>query len=296
MRNILKQLYYLINSNDALSDFNLNFVYVFHTEYIFDEPLFKQLLDFCNNYKSITGNVVVNTIMPATNSRIKQGIIKSNIKEAEFIKRINQLKKISTIGYHGHYHINPMDHEMFEGEIHCNNFLFSEVKEQMERDLMWFDKSDIKHNGIYAPGWYFMNEPLITLLIENGFNTDYSLSYSKWFSNDWSQAFLFKNKINTGELFKIKAGNKNDSLDCVQALIGCHDTPFPQDFERNLLKIISNKNKNIYGCLSIHDDDINVKFSLKCIEYMMKKWNANFISHNSIKERFNNQDIKLFSI
>jgi hypothetical protein len=227
--------------------------------------------------------------MTGNNPRIQKGINDSGIKMSEFANRIQQLSSISTIGYHGHYHIDVNNHEAFEGEIHCNNFLYHVVKEQIENDLNWFKEYDIEHNNIYAPGWYFMNKAMIELLIKKGFETDYSFSFSKWFSNVYTDAFFKNNNINPGELFKIKS--KEKSIDCVQALIGCHNTPFVEDFERNLLNLFSTENTRILGCLSVHDDDIDVKSTLNCIEKMMRKWDAKFISHEDVKTYFNSNNI-----
>ena len=58
--------------------------------------------------------------------------------------------------------------------------------------------------------------------------------------------------------------------------------------------MFSNHNKNIFGCLSVHDDDIDVKNTLNCIEKMMTKWDANFLSHDDIKPYFKNTEISIY--
>ena len=163
MKTLLKRLYYLLNSNSGLAHYDMTFLYVFHTEYIFNDILFKQLISFCKDYKSLTGSKVINTIMTGVNPRIKKGIFNSGITMSEFVNRVKKLSEISTIGYHGHYHIDVNNHEAIECEIHCNNFLYNAVEEQMENDLKWFKDHEINHNFIYAPGWYFMNAPMIVL-------------------------------------------------------------------------------------------------------------------------------------
>ena len=105
MNNLIKKLYYLFNNNNKLNDYTLNFIYVFHTEYIFDDSLYKQLISFCKEYTLLTGSKAVNTIMTGVNPRINKGIVNSGITMSEFVNRVKILSEISTIGYHGHYHI-----------------------------------------------------------------------------------------------------------------------------------------------------------------------------------------------
>tara|TARA_Y100001954_G_C15784445_1_gene591707 strand:- start:816 stop:1703 length:888 start_codon:yes stop_codon:yes gene_type:complete len=292
MRYHIKSLYYFLKRNNKLKQYKINIAFVFHTEYLFNTTLFTQLLDFCKNYEQLTGNKVINTIMTGINPRIAQGIKQSDINHDTFIDRIKKLEEISTIGYHGHYHIDTNRYELFENEIHCNNYWHSAVEKQLLSDLDWFNKNNLNHNGIYAPGWYFMNKSFMKLLIKNGFVSDYSLSKSKWFSNAWSDTFFKKNKIKSGELIKIKHDNK--IINCTQAFIGCHNTPFVEDFERNLLNLIKdNKSKEVFGCVSVHDDDINVKHTLNCIEKMMKKWDCKFVSHEEMQDRFKNSTLKV---
>ena len=292
MKNTVKTLYYFLNQNTRLKKYKLKIVFVFHTEYIFNTTLFNQLIGFCRRYNEITGQKVINTIMSGVNPRISMGIKNSEINNKIFADRVKYLEEISTIGYHGHYHIDLNQYMRFENEIHCSNYLHSAVLKQLDNDLEWFDKNSISHNGIYAPGWYFMNDSLMKLLIKKGFVSDYSFSQSKWFSNTWTDLFFKETKIEAGELFKLKYNNQ--TINCTQALIGCHNTPFVQDFERNLLNLIKdNKSNHVYGCVSIHDDDININYTLNCIEKMIKKWDCEFISHHQMQANFDNENLKV---
>src|SRR5690606_35241076 len=116
------------------------------------------------------------------------------------------------------------------------------LENQIINDLNWFSKHELNHNGLYAAGWWFVNKELIYILIKNGFTFDFSFSRHIHFINQFSLKLMNENNIQAGDPFQIFAPEIG-ALTEIQNLIGAPSTPFIQDFNRHLLKIIKNKNQ-----------------------------------------------------
>ena len=48
--------------------------YIFHTEQIYDQNLFTQLLEFCESYRKITGKPPICTLMSGVNPLVVEGM------------------------------------------------------------------------------------------------------------------------------------------------------------------------------------------------------------------------------
>ena len=274
MTAYFKQLYYSLLPSKNMADLDVRLSIVFHTEYIFDNHHFNQLIKFCEYcYKEFDFKPTC-VVMPSTNHRIGLGIKKSALEEAAFIDRVHALSEISTIGYHGHFRIKR-NSSTFSSEIHCNNFIKNEIVEQFEQDIYWFKKNHISHNKIYSGGWWFFNEVVLDCLVKAGFKYDYSFSRSKWLSNAYFESLSeFKNTaVNT-----IQHGNKEGFLTFIENITGLSYTHV-NEFERALIR---NQGKKIIGSIHSHDDDYNLDRSKALIYHLIKKRKVLFCSHKHL--------------
>lgn len=292
MKTLLKNLYYAFKAKE-LTPYSLNLGIIFHTEVVFDKTDFLLLMKFCKDYKALTNVQPICTLMSGVNPRIQAGIKEAKISMDEFVNRIRQLEEVACLGYHGHFHIDVNQYKLPENEVHCNNYVDKRVKEQLENDLEWFDLHKIDHRGVYAPGWFFMNEHLLKHLSNHGFHTDYSFSNTKWFRNEYSNCLMHSNQIATGEAFRIDVTGKE--MLCIQNLIGTHNSPIMRDFDRNLGDVCNPTNPIIQGVISVHDNDIEHTIALRGVEYLMKTYNANFLGHEEHIQFAKNQKIKTVS-
>lgn len=291
MKNILKKTYYRFTKKDQLKSYNIKLSYIFHTEKIYDDDLFDQLMRFCKSYFEFTNVKPICAIIPPTNALLKKEMMVNNFSEEEFINRVNKLSNFADIGYHGHFYLN--NKPTYFNAIHCNSYKKSDLTEQFINDINWFDKNKISHNNIYSAGWWFMNQDLIALLVKHGFQFDFSFSKSPYFYNQFSNKILNLNKIKFGENFEVQIA-KNKKITCIQNLIGFHSSKFPEDFDRNIMKLIDSKN-NIIGVVNSHDYDLSYENTLNCIKYQIKFNKVKFCSYQDLLSENNIKLIKLIT-
>jgi len=268
-KNTTKAVLYKFQPDNLLSACNLKLGYIFHTEKIYEDAIFNQLINFCLRYKTLTGTQPVSTIIPPTNLLIKKEMFVTGFNESQFIERVHQLSEHATIGYHGHFYLN--NSESYINAIHCNSFNQSNLVTQFTDDLNWFESNQIEHNGIYAAGWWFMNEHLVNLLLDHGFKYDFSFSQARHFYNQYSSMMMTQQAIKPGERFFLSGSNGNQLL-CVQNFIGMHSTPFPQDFVRNMKSLLGTPvdHRSIVGVVNSHDYDLDFDNTFRCLEYLLK--------------------------
>lgn len=275
LTNLVKQSIYSLYPKNSLQKYKLDLGYIFHTEWIYHQKTVEALLQFCENYKALTGKKVICTIMTAVNPLVTAGMKRENCSAASFIDRVKRLSELATLGYHGHFWLDDMKFQEAAYALHSTTFVAEKFLPQFERDLNWFEKNNIIHNGIYAGGWWFFNAFLAKKLMEHKFTSDYSFSKAPYFFNAYSMELMNSNKIKTGESLILKTAEGQQLL-CIQNLIGAHDTPFPLDFDRNLKKILDAE--TCLGVINAHDYDRSFTTTLKCIEHLLKEAKANF--HN----------------
>ena len=293
-KNALKKALYTFYPKNSLSAYNLQLGYIFHTEWIYHQQTFEGLIRFCKQYFELTKAQPICTIMTAVNPLVAHGMKKENCSSGVFIERVHELSQYATIGYHGHFWTNAKNFSQAEYAIHSTTFETKTFLQQFENDLEWFEKSNINHNGVYAGGWWFMNEFLLEQLLKNNFTTDYSFSKAPYFYNAFSRDVMNKNNVHTGESFYLKLENESQKMLCIQNLIGAHDTSFVYDFDRNLKKIL--EVKNVTGVINAHDYDRNFNLTLHCIEHLMNDANALFYSHDELRKVAIKNELRTFSV
>ncbi len=279
MKNIIKKLMYNVLFKTIKYQGEISLGYIFHTEKIYDEIVFSNLILFCEKYYKLTGVKPICTIVPPTNLLVKQEMLKNNVSEKNFIERLTMLEKVSTLGYHGHYYLN--DTPTYINAIHCNSFNPVQLSRQFIRDIEWFKMNNINNNGIYAGGWWFLNEFLVKLLLKNNFKYDFSISYSPNFYNQYSISMGEEYNIDKGETFFIKDGI--NELMFIQNFIGLHNTKYPQDFIRNLQMLLPiNDFLSISGVVNSHDYDLDINNTINCISYLLENTSIKFCDFNKL--------------
>ncbi|MBG8555500.1 hypothetical protein [Hymenobacter guriensis] len=263
MKAAVKSLFYKVRPYKIPQQYNFHLGYIFHTENVFDQALFSKLLSFCQEYYSITGKRPICTVMAGTSPKVAAGCAEHKCSDEMLAARYHQLASVATLGYHGHFYLNPALYHRFESEIRSNNFITAPLETQFSRDLDWFKKHNLNHNGLYAGGWWFMNSQLIELLMNAGFKFDFSFSKSSFFRNQYSHKLIQENSINTGQSFKIVKGDT--TLYEIQNLIGAHTTPFVDDFYRVLSGLLTPSQLEVVGVLNSHDYDLDYKNTLMII-------------------------------
>jgi hypothetical protein len=277
---IVKRAMYALYPKTSLQKYQLQLSYVFHTEWIYHKNTFEGLLAFCKAYTNLTNAKAICTIMTGANVRVMAGMKKENCSNEEFVSRVHQLAQVATIGYHGHFwtSVEKMEQDVYA--LHSTDFIPESFSEQFDKDLAWFEKNSITHHGIYAGGWWFMNEFIAKKLMENNFKVDMSSSQAPYFYNAFSMNLMIQNKIACGESFYLKDKELNKKLLCIQNLIGAHGSKFPLDFDRNLKKL--DLRKHTTGLINSHDYDQIFSTTLNCIKHLLTDASAKFHSYNEL--------------
>ncbi len=292
MKNVLKRVYYLGQKSNRLLKYNLQLAYIFHTERIYEDEVFSKLTLFCKSYYELTGAKPICAVIPPTSLHIKNGLEDFGFSEDQFVERLHILSSLSTIGYHGHFYLKESLAEY--NAIHCNNANASDISKQFTKDLNWFAKHQINHNGIYAAGWWFFNQTILDLLIKNGFEYDFSFSQAPYFYNQYSVKVMQDHDIDPGEPFLLKMPDNPSPITCIQNFIGLHNTPFPQDFNRNFEKLYEGKRVKpiTIGVVNAHDYDLSYTHTLACIKHLMNHNKVQFHSFDSLKKVVGAIDLK----
>jgi hypothetical protein len=265
-KNALKRAYYALVRPELPPGARLTLGYVVHTEAVWDAGVFTRLLGFCRAYRALTGLRATCVLMTGVNPLVRQEMSRHGVDEAEYRERVGRLAEEARLGYHGHFWFRREDVGRPEAEIMWNNYLRTAVEEQFRADLEWFAASDVSHHGIYAAGWWFVNRDFHRLLIARDFIADFSCSKSPWFRNQYYHRLMLAHSIRCGEPFRVVAGDR--SLLCIQNLIGCHQTPFPQDFVRNLTALMDPGYREMIGVVNAHDFDLDPGHTLACLDYL----------------------------
>jgi hypothetical protein len=273
MKNLAKKILYTLYT-PKLPVGRIQLGYIFHTEQIYDQKLFTQLLSFCESYQKITGKRPICTLMTGVNPLVAEGMKNHRVSAQEYVLRARQLSEVSTLGYHGHFWSDVSKLHDAASQIKGRRSIEPALKTQFENDLQWFKSNGLNHNGIYSGGWWFMSEQVQKLLVQHGFSLDFTFSKAPYFRNPYSQDLMQKNQIRIGEVCRIE-----EQLLCIQNFIGCHTTPYIEDFYRNMRKLLAEDGQPdspIHGVVNSHDYDLDVVNTLKCIEALKKDPSVEF--------------------
>jgi len=284
INDLIKQIGYRFLFKNVLKEYGMTLGYVFHTEEIFDKSVFESLMHFCQEYRKLTNARPICALMTPLNPRVREGMRIHNVSMDEFAGRVQLLAEHASIGYHGHFWFHSDEFKNGTAEIRCTNFLRSAVEAQVGEEVQWFKSMNIRHNNVYAPGWWLMNAELLAILRCNGFDVDFSFSKSLWFYNAYSHALMKRHHIRAGEPFVLKT--RRGDVTCIQNFIGCHGTAFPQDFDRNLSSLLDPDYREIIGVVNAHDTDLIgqgfLDNTLNCLRYLQERYNAAIVGYDEL--------------
>ena len=284
VKDLLKSVYYAVKSERLHPGMRLRMGYVFHTEAIQDPKCWPLLRDFCGEYKSVTGAEPICTIMTPENARINKQMQDFGVTNEEYVARVRELETMAIIGHHGHYYRDPANYTAAEGEIRGDNYDREHLTDQFGNDLNWFRDNDIDHNGLYAGGWWFMHRDLVALLIKEGYRVDFSFTHSPVFGHAWSRSLMREGGIRFGETFRL--ASDGGSMTMVQDLIGCHNTPFVQDFIRHMNKLFNPDWPEVSGVVNTHDFNLdhNYEFTFKVLRFLATQPRVSFWGREDLDE------------
>jgi len=297
VKDLMKQIGYRFLFKNVLKEHVMTLGYVFHTEEIFDESIFDNLLHFCKEYRRLTNAGPICALMTPLNPRVREGMRVHKISGDEFGRRVRLLSQHASIGYHGHFWFEPDEFRNGAAEIRCTNFLRSSVETQVDEEVQWFQSTNIRHGNFYAPGWWFMNAELLAILRRNNFDVDLSFSKSLWFYNAYSHTIMRRHNIRTGEPFILET--EHGEVICIQNFIGCHPTKFVQDFDRNFSSLLDPGYREIIGVVNAHDKDLMaadfIENTLNCLSYLQEQYKARLVSYDNLVAQARCQAVKRLS-
>ena len=284
MKHVLKSVYYAVKSERLHRGMRLRMGYVLHTEAIQDPRCWRRLLGFCGEYKSVTGAEPICTIMTPENARIAKQMQDFGVTDEEYVARVRELETMAIIGHHGHYYQDPANYAAVENEIRDDNYSRSHLTDQFDSDVSWFRNNGIDHNGLYAGGWWFMHRDLVALLIKEEYRADFSFTYSPVFGHPWSKSVMRQGGIRFGEAFRLV--NDSGNITIVQNLIGCHNTPFVQDFSRHMNALFNPEWPEVTGVVNTHDFNLDTSydFTLRVLRHLAKQPNVSFWGREKLDE------------
>jgi hypothetical protein len=285
IKDLLKKLLYATANFRLDEEIIVNLGYCFHTEHIYNKKTFETLISFCKLYFQITNSKPVCTVMTPPNPRVMKGMKEHHCSNEIYVERVTQLSTYAHIGFHGHFWGDPQQFHNSKFDIKGNNKnyeLFS-LREQFQSQVNWFRENNLDHNQTYAAGWWFINNDILKLLSEEGIRFDYSFSKSIHFRNPYSFELMQKNNIKCGEPFNT-IHHAHHKILHIQNFIGCHTSPYFEDFVRNFNKITDADYFNLYGVVNSHDYDLQYDYTVSCIEKLAALKNIRFQSHKEMTE------------
>ncbi len=277
VKNLLKKIYYKFHPPELKSGYQLALGFLFHTERIYSTPIFKALLTFCQHYKNTTGKKPLCAVMSPTNKRLQDEMNTAGFSLADFKDRLEELSKYVDIGYHGHFWRNENDFDNLHNQIREVSYTQHDdvlIYQQFEQDYSWLAEQHFT-KPYYAAGWWFMNTSVVSKLIEEKIEADFSYTKLRWVSNSHCKTFLEDHQVRFGEPFRI-SGN-NAIITCVQTLMGCPNSPFPQDIIR-LFNTYLDEYQSPMGMLATHDYNLvegnNLEYNKQMISYLQNLKNV----------------------
>lgn len=288
MIDLVKGIVYKIKTPKLRDGYQFSFSFVFHTERIYDSLIYSRLVSFCEAYERITRKRPLCVVMSPCNFRTKAELELANFSLNDFESRLTDLSRVADIGFHGHFWRKREAFERIENQIVEYNYTLDDeilIENQFSFDYSWLSRLEIV-KPLYSAGWWFLNSFLLRSLFNEKIQADFSFSFLKWINSTWSKNFMSTNKIKFGESFSI-IDKEGHILHCIQTVMGCPNTKFPQDFVR-IINSYLDSNTNPCGVIATHDfnlDGNNLEYAIDLILYLNKLQNVEFFSADELISR-----------
>ncbi len=281
MKNSLKRALYSWFPPRFKPGYTFSFGFIFHTEQIYRDEVFEKLITFCEKFRALTGKKPLCVVMCPVNARLASELNESNFSEEQFTQRLKDLSEVSDVGYHGHFWRTQKGFDEISSHIRHRNYTETDdplIRLQFDADYGWLETRRLC-KPFYAAGWWFINPTVIQQQFSHGFHLDFSFTRMHWADNPWAKDFLNRNKIRFGEPFQIQAAGQH--LQCIQTVMGCPNTDYPEDFVR-IMNSYLDTNRKVIGMIATHDYNLteqdNLKQALQLTSYLATNKAVSFYS------------------
>lgn len=285
MKNLLKHALYKVFPPRFRAGYTLSLGFIFHTEQLYNTHVFEKLIEFCEQFRKLTGKRPLCVVMSPVNKRVASELLQHHFSLDQFVDRLKTLADAGDIGYHGHFWRNSDDFENPSNQIRHRNYSpkdDSQIGSQFQHDYLWLNNTTLC-KPVYAAGWWFINPAVIQQLMDHGVHVDFSFTRMHWVDNPWVKDFLEQNKIGFGESFMIQQATR--SLHCIQTVMGCPNTGFPGDFVR-IVNSHLDSNRDVCGMIATHDYNLternNLKHALELIAFLVNQPSVTFYSADEL--------------
>lgn len=221
----------------------------------------------------------------------------AGFSQRDFKERLEELFIYADIGYHGHFWRNNDDFDNLNNQIKEASYTQHDdvlIGQQFKQDYVWLSDQHFTL-PYYAAGWWFMNTPVLNQLIEHKIAADFSYTKLRWVSNPYCKTFFRNHQVRYGEPFRI--ASNGSIVTCLQTLMGCPNSPFPEDIIRQLNMYLEDY-KSPMGMLVTHDYNLiegnNLKYNKQMITYLQHLKNVSMHSARELVERGSRAPIKRF--
>ncbi len=256
---------------------------VFHAEKIYDKTVFDKLVDL-GKFLSFKATLCITT---PKNPYIKSEMEKINLNESEFTERIKTLSNFYEIGFHGHWCRKSDNFKFYDKkiitEIEKSGFVLTlndseEIKKQFKEEFEYLDKN-IYRPKIYTAGWWYLNDTIIKLLDDYGFEFDCSVRYK--YPDTFGERYIQNDKLpSQGYPFYISTSKKTMELNSISYLHMNWWTIL-----KDLYSILKQKNGPSFIIIPIHDYNLldNYEKIKENITFISKINNVKWIEVSNMK-------------
>lgn len=158
---------------------------VMHVEQLHVEENYRKTIAFCEQYRRLTGKMVVTTVIPPISPILRKDLERVGCSTAAYADKIRRIGECSIVGHHGHYLRPSGEGSTDRGDdirpMHAAFFDASYIRAQMSRESEWLTSNGLMNSSekIYSAGWWFMTPALYRILDDLGYSYDFSLSLSR---------------------------------------------------------------------------------------------------------------------
>lgn len=273
MKGFFKRVLYKIAPPQFKKGYTFSVGFIFHTEQIYRNDVFDKLTSFCMQFSALTGKRPLCVVMSPVNKRVANELQEHGFTIEQFTNRLKKLHELADIGYHGHFWRRADDFEMPTSHIRHRNYRASDdenISDQFKTDYRWLEETG-RCKPYYGAGWWFINPAVVQVLAKHKIAADFSFTRLAWVDNSWVKEFLKRKNIRFGESFQIRS--ENTVLQCIQTVMGCPNTDFPDDFVR-IINNYLDSNRQVTGMIATHDYNLsegnNLTRAIELVSYLVK--------------------------
>lgn len=150
---------------------NFQALVVLHVERLHDETAFRNVLAFCEHYRSATGQRALATVITPLAPILREELARAGFSEDDYAGRLAELAERADIGLHGHYLRTA---RMADGMIHAYWSERAVVSAQMAAEAAWLESHGLMRQRVYSAGWWYLDDSVREALRQHRFAFDFS--------------------------------------------------------------------------------------------------------------------------